>query len=118
MHAAVSEIIFLVLIGSRGLIAPRTNIYVTCYCIVGFTVVMLSMRYTIEESSIIILYCVNCKFSILSAPPCGNHMLLPQCTVHIVILCTRPVSFTSNSVCGRIVTKESEDHQERESSVN
>ena len=36
----------------------------------------------LTESSIIILYCVNCKFSILSAPPCGNHMLLPQCTVH------------------------------------
>ena len=42
----------------------------------------MSIRYSIEESSIIILYCVNCKFSILSAPPCGNHMLLPQCTVH------------------------------------
>ena len=51
MHAAVPEIIFLVLIGFRGLMAPRTNIHVTCYCIVGFTVVMLSIRYTIEESS-------------------------------------------------------------------
>ena len=40
---------------------------------------ILSMKYTID---IIILYCVNCKFPILSAPPCGNHMLLPQCTVH------------------------------------
>ena len=48
MHAAVSEIIFLVLIGFRGLMAPRTNIHVTCYCIVGFTVVMLSIRYTID----------------------------------------------------------------------
>ena len=31
----------------------------------------------------IILYCVNCKFC---APPCGNHMLLPQCTVHHPLL--------------------------------
>ena len=42
----------------------------------------LQVSVTDEISSIIILYCVNCKFSILSAPPCGNHMLLPQCTVH------------------------------------
>ena len=46
------------------------------------------MRYTID---IIILYCVNCKYSILSAPPCGNHMLLLS-VLYIVILCTRPVS--------------------------
>ena len=66
-------------------------------------------RYTI-----IILYCVNCKFSL--------HLVVTTCyslsVLYIVILCTRPVSFTSNSVCGRIVTKESEDHQEREGSVN
>ena len=40
----------------------------------------------------IALHCVNCKFSILhvSAPPCVNHMLLSQCTVHCNN--TRPVS--------------------------
>ena len=49
MHAAVPEMILLVLIGSSDLMAPRTNIHVTHYCIVEFTVLMLSIRYSIEE---------------------------------------------------------------------
>lgn len=36
MHAAVSV--------TRGLMAPWTNIHVTHYCVVEFTVVMLSIR--------------------------------------------------------------------------
>ena len=49
-------------------------------------------------ASIIILYCLNCKFSILSAPPCGNHMLLPQCTVHCNTVFSRPDNVTHTSI--------------------
>ena len=49
MHAAVPEMIFLILIGFRDLMAPWTNIHVTHYCIVEFTVLKLSIRYSIEE---------------------------------------------------------------------
>ena len=60
--------------------AGLINLLVSSLCVsvcVSFQSVCVSIR-----AYIIILYCVNCKFSILSAPPCGNHMLLPQCTVH------------------------------------
>ena len=49
-----------------------------CLCVS----VCLASDHALTVALKIILYCVNCKFSILSAPPCGNHMLLPQCTVH------------------------------------
>ena len=58
----------------------------SCNCSIGLCVcvsVCVSLIDWVQDlASIVILYCVNCEFSILSAPPCGNHMLLPQCTVH------------------------------------
>ena len=52
------------------------NVHVQYMCVHCYLYVITLMMVScdIEERSIIILYCVNCEFSILSAPPCGNHM--------------------------------------------